>query len=132
MKTLLIDDDPTALFLTQRLFQREGLDALTAFLSPVEALSFIKEQALTDLSPQVILLDLNMPLLNGWEFMEALKPLEAQLLGRCSVYILTSSLAPGDVARVREYPLVVSLIHKPLNQAQIQAIQARLDKPEQD
>lgn len=125
MQTLLIDDDPTIVFFTERLFQRAGLaDDLTSFQSPIEALSFLKEQVRTGPPPQVILLDLNMPLMSGWDVLEALKPLEADLVGRCSVYILTSSLAPADRARSQQYPLVVRLLHKPFDQTELLAIQA--------
>jgi hypothetical protein len=42
------------------------------------------------------------------------------------VYILTSSLAPADIARASQYPLVAGLLHKPLTQGQIHAIQAQV------
>jgi CheY-like chemotaxis protein len=94
-------------------------------VSPVEAVAFLRQQAQTDSLPHVILLDLNMPLMSGWDVLDALKPLEPRLLGRCAIYVLTSSLAPTDRTRAREYPLVAELLHKPLSQAQIQAIHAR-------
>jgi CheY-like chemotaxis protein len=127
MQTLLIDDDPTIAFFTERLFQRAGLqDQLTSFQSPTEAVAFLTEQMSTGLPPQVILLDLNMPLMSGWDVLDVLQPLEAQLAGHCSVYILTSSLAPSDAARSRQYPLVVRLLHKPLDQNELLAIQAQV------
>jgi hypothetical protein len=57
--------------------------------------------------------------------LDAPKPLESYLLGHCAIYILTSLVATTDQNRAREYPLVAELLHKPLNQAQIQAIHAR-------
>lgn len=127
MRTVLIDDNATGVFLTTRLFQREGLGKdLTTFVSPVEAVAFLRKQALAGTAPQVILLDLNMPGMSGWDVLEALQPVQQHLLGHCAVYILTSSLAPADKARAREYPLVVELLHKPLDQAKIQAIQAHV------
>lgn len=125
MQTLLIDDDPTIVFFTERLFQRAGLQGhLTSFQSPTEGVAFLKEQVHAGTPPEVLLLDLNMPLMSGWDVLEAIRPLEAQLLGRCSVYILTSSLAPNDTVRSRQYPLVVRLLHKPLDQNELLAIQA--------
>jgi CheY-like chemotaxis protein len=126
MRTVLIDDDATVVFLTTRLFEREGLGAdLTAFVSPVEAVAFLRAQALAGTPPHVILLDLNMPLMSGWDVLEALHPLEPHLTGHCAIYILTSSLAPADINRAHEHPLVVALLHKPLDQATIHTIQAR-------
>ncbi|GAA3920682.1 response regulator [Hymenobacter algoricola] len=128
MDTLIIDDDPTGIFLTTHLLRREGqpADVITSFVSPVEAVAFFRQLSPTDTLPDVVLLDLNMPLLDGWDVLEALKPLEAHLLGRCAVYVLTSSLAPADAARARQYPIVAGFLHKPLDRAEIQAMQARL------
>ncbi|MFD2788076.1 response regulator [Hymenobacter rubripertinctus] len=128
MDTLIIDDAPIGIFLTTRLLRREGqpTDVITSFVSPVEAVAFFRQLGPTDAPPHVVLLDLNMPLLSGWDVLDALKPVEAHLLGRCAFYILTSSLAPTDEARARQYPLVAGFLHKPLDGAKIQAMQARL------
>ncbi|MFD2786203.1 response regulator [Hymenobacter rubripertinctus] len=130
MDTLLIDDDPTGIFLTTRLLRREGqpTDVVTSFVSPVEAVAFFRQLGPADALPDVVLLDLNMPLLDGWDVLDALKPLEAHLLGRCVVYVLTSSLAPTDAARARQYPLVAGVLHKPLDRMEIRAMQARLQE----
>lgn len=64
-------------------------------------------------------------MLSGWDVLEALKPLEGHLLGRCAFYMLTSSLSPTDSAQARQNPLVVGFLHKPLDGPEIQAMQAR-------
>ena len=123
MHTLLIDDDPVTTFLTERLLWQEGLsDTAASFQSPTEALAFLLRQIPVGLVPQVILLDLNMPLVSGWDFLDVLRRHEVQLQGQCMVYLLTSSVAPADEARAKTYPLVAGLLRKPLNKHHIQQI----------
>ena len=95
MKTLLIEDDPTAVFLTKRLFHHEGIpDELTTFLSPQKGLDFIRAQLAAGLPPEVILLDLNMPRMNGLEFLEIVRATPE--LAHLPVFITTTSALDPD------------------------------------
>ncbi|MDF7811638.1 response regulator [Hymenobacter sp. YC55] len=126
MRTVLVDDDYISVFLTEKILKREGLsEGLCSFQSPEEALRHV-QQSIPNEVPDVILLDLNMPVISGWDFLMALRPYEAQLVGRCFIYVLTSSLSPSDTDRVHEFPLVAGLIHKPLDDLQIQTIHAQV------
>ncbi|QIL77531.1 MULTISPECIES: two-component system response regulator [Hymenobacter] len=126
MHTVLIDDDYISIFLTTRILQRENFtDTITSFQLPQEALDYL-QNALPNQVPDVVFLDLNMPIMNGWDFLDALRPLEAQLAGRCSIYILTSSLAPSDKLKAEEYSLVASVINKPLDGPKLQAIRTQV------
>jgi CheY-like chemotaxis protein len=125
MHTILIDDDFISVFLTEKLLRREEFsEHITSFQSPQQALEHV-QQAIPDNVPDIILLDLNMPLMSGWDFLDAIRPQEAQLAGRCLIYILTSSLAPTDKIRAKEYGLVAGVIHKPLDRAKVQAIRTQ-------
>ncbi|MBC6607452.1 response regulator [Hymenobacter sp. BT188] len=126
MHTVLIDDDYISIFLTTRILQRENFtDTITSFQLPQEAIHYLQD-AMPDQVPDVIFLDLNMPIMSGWDFLDTLKPLEAQLAGRCSIYILTSSVAPSDKLKAEEYSLVASVINKPLDGPKLQAIRTQV------
>lgn len=125
MRTLLVDDDFISIFLTEKLLhQEEAAGSVTSFHSSQAALAHLLNQP-PEQVPEIIFLDLNMPIMSGWGFLEALRPYQEQLLGRCRIYILTSSLAACDTARSKEFALVAGLIHKPLDAIEIQAIYAQ-------
>lgn len=129
MHILLVDDDSIGMFLTKKVLKREGFsDTVTSFQSSVEALTFLREQISAGKPPQVILLDLNMPLMDGWAFLEALSPYEAQLHSQCLIYLLTSSLAPSDLARAEEHSLVMKLVQKPLDSQKTKEVQEQVER----
>ena len=124
MKTYLIDDDHLAIYLTEHLLRAEGFsNCICTFRSAREALDKLvgKKQRV----PQVVFLDLNMPIMDGWQFLDALAPHEEALRGNCHIYILTSSLALKDLEKSKQYDLVAGLIHKPLDSEEIRLIQSR-------
>ncbi|TGE24950.1 response regulator [Hymenobacter aquaticus] len=126
MKTYLIDDDDLGIYLTEQLLRAEGFsNTICTFQSATEALrELVQEKEKAD--PTVVFLDLNMPLMNGWQFLDALAPYREELRGHCHIYILTSSLALSDLEKSREYDLVAGLIHKPIDSEEIRAIHSQL------
>ncbi|MBD2723042.1 response regulator [Hymenobacter armeniacus] len=128
MHTLLIDDDLIGVFLTERLLRREAFsDDIVTLSTAHEALTFL-QQAAPDELPRVVFLDLNMPMMNGWELLAALQPIADRLRGRCRFYILTSSLAQADTARVDEFALVAGLLRKPIDSEQIRLVRTQLEQ----
>jgi CheY-like chemotaxis protein len=126
MKTFLIDDDHLSNYLTQTLLRVEGFSSsVYTFASAEEALNTLLQLRPAEM-PQLIFLDLNMPLMNGWQFLEALQPYENQLRDRCHIFVLTSSLDLADLEKAKTYDLVDGLIHKPIDSKEIQAIRAQL------
>jgi CheY-like chemotaxis protein len=122
MKVFIIDDDELSTFLTKHWLVREGLcEEVQAFISAEEALATL-QQCPDLLLPQVIFLDLNMPVMSGWEFLDALAPERERLKDRIRIYILTSSLDLHDEARSKDYDLVAAFIHKPIKPEDIQLI----------
>lgn len=75
-----------------------------------------------EMLPELIFLDLNMPNLNGWKFLEQLKNLYPQLTKHVTVYIISSSVNPSDVKRSKKYSFVNSYIIKPITRERLNNI----------
>lgn len=122
MLTYIIDDESISRFLTEQVLRQEEITSpIRPFAAGEEALHFLLSHQPTEV-PDVILLDLNMPTMNGWQFLEALGPHAAALACGCHVYVLTSSLATADTARAKDFALVRGIIHKPLNEDEVPRI----------
>jgi len=122
MKTYLIDDDIISNFIAEKALSDEHFaDEIVAFQSAEKALEVIKKEK-PDNVPDVIFLDLNMPEMNGWGFLDALEPFKHELRDNCRIYILTSSLDVADTARSKDYDLVYGLLHKPLDHEDVRMV----------
>lgn len=111
MKIFLIDDNTIDLLISRKLLLKHDSDlTVIEFNKAQEAI--VALQNATESSPDLVLLDLNMPGMNGWEFLEAVKEQSYQ---PDRVFILTSSLDERDKAMATEYPSVKGYITKPLN-----------------
>jgi CheY-like chemotaxis protein len=109
---LLIDDDPLNNLINRKLIARFLPEVeVTEDVDAREALERIKN----DFTPDLILLDLNMPGMNGWEFLESFQKMGKEI----SVYILTSSIDSADYRKAERYKQVKKYIEKPLNSQKI-------------
>lgn len=131
MTVYIIDDDPFSLFLGKYLLSLEsGIREIKAFESAQQAFFQLKNTPPANY-PEVVLLDLNMPVLDGWGFLDALTGFDGKLAERCSVYILTSSLESTDLSKARNYPIVSGLIQKPLSREDVKLILSPLEPEEE-
>jgi CheY-like chemotaxis protein len=121
MKIFIVDDEEVSLYLTREVLALNGMEDIHNFLSAEEALDSLSKCNDKSL-PDIILLDLNMPVMDGWEFLRALAPLGSRFKEKCSIYMLTSSLSRSGESRAKENPLVAGLIYKPINSENIRLI----------
>ncbi|MCK0144724.1 response regulator [Arenibacter sp. F26102] len=118
-RLLQIDDDPVILFLHNKLFSKYTNSKIDQFKNGKLALDHILDNNGPDIS-YMLLLDINMPVMNGWEFMDEIcnHGLEKSI----SVIILTSSADYADLDKSKTYANIVHFIQKPLTKEKIEKV----------
>jgi CheY-like chemotaxis protein len=123
--TLLVDDDEATNYLNENLFTRMGAtEKLLVARNGLEALRLITQNCPGLDCPTLILLDINMPIMDGFEFLEAYKQLDFEQKQSVVIVMLTSSLNLVDVEKVRQAN-IAGFINKPLTKKALQEIMAQ-------
>jgi CheY-like chemotaxis protein len=122
----IIDDDPIFVLGTKRLFEiNEFAKEIRVYKNGEEALNALKETLRNGMDlPCIIFLDINMPVMDGWEFLTAFGELEGSQ--NSVIYMLSSSVDPSDADRARSYSLVRDYLTKPLNQEKLNDLNKKL------
>ena len=123
---MVVDDSAFDQMLNKRIFDRSNaVQTLIQFTAPVKALEHLVEQKTP--APDVIILDINMPCMDGFEFLErAASEVGSDL---CPVIImLTTSLDPNDKARALSFDLVSDFLCKPLTEETLEELEHRVSK----
>lgn len=118
MKLVLIDDNPVDTFVATKILGLNGITQnVQVFHNPVEALDFFKNDE--DASADFLLVDIHMPELNGFQFVEALKEARPDVLERATLYIVSSTVDQNDLEKVEADPHIKGMIGKPLRPDQV-------------
>lgn len=113
---LLIDDDEIFTFMTKRIIEKTNLaEQIKIFVNGKDAIDFLKTIVNQDgILPEIIFLDLSMPVLDGWGFLEEYIQLKPKFGKKIILYIISSSVSPNDHERAKTYSDVSDFIIKPL------------------
>ena len=126
---LLVDDDEATNFLHKiYLNEWEFAENIYTALNGQEALDFLESNVeFRENKPSLILLDINMPVMNGFEFMEAYANLDESFKASIVVVMLTSSLHHKDQEKAGDMEDLRSFINKPLTRDQLEEVIAQLE-----
>lgn len=112
---LVIDDDDINIFIIKKIVEKTGFDIeMTSKSNGQLAIDYLQDAVETNKPiPHLVLIDINMPVMNGWEFVEAYATLG--ITQKVDLYILSSSVYENDIEKTKSYASVKGFISKPLS-----------------
>lgn len=111
----VIDDDDIHNYVVGHLLNMTNVQCKSeVFTDAIVATEKIKKLPVTDL-PDIILLDINMPVMNAWDFLDIIKTIAPDPLPSTRTYVLSSSIYEKDIDKAREYPAVYGYLTKPVS-----------------
>jgi CheY-like chemotaxis protein len=122
MEIFIIDDD---------LIQRMIVSKMMKMIDPTLVINQCEngkiglamlEQHNNSIQKIIVLLDINMPILDGWGFLEQIEKSNFYNLPQLSIYIVSSSIDESDISKASEYGFVKGFLHKPLSSEDLNAI----------
>ena len=127
---LCVDDDPITLMLCKMVISRSDFakEIITA-QNGEEALNYFDDLKLNNLGneinkyPLLIFLDLNMPVMGGWEFLDHFSQEEYRTQFKdCKVIVLSSTIDPDDINKAKTYPMVLDFLSKPISKEMLEGL----------
>ncbi|QEC70231.1 response regulator [Panacibacter ginsenosidivorans] len=115
VRSCLIDDDFIHQFGMKRMIQRyQPSEGVIEFSNGLDAINFFKTPHSDSEIPELIFLDINMPVMNGWEFMDEFVKIRSTIQKKIDIYILSSSTDSQDIQKAKSNPEITDYIVKPL------------------
>ncbi len=132
-KIFCVDDDPITLMLCKKVIERvEFAKEIITAQDGEEAIKFFHDLALNQKNgdvvsyPKLTFLDLNMPVMNGWEFLDVyLQNGYQTLFPEAKFIVLSSTIDPDDVNQSMKYPVVVDFMSKPITKEMLEDLKPR-------
>lgn len=114
----IIDDDPICVFGIKKILREINFsNQITVYANGQEAIAGFENLILAgEKLPTVVLLDLNMPIMDGWDFLEDFKKLPNKSKDHVHINIISSSVDPRDILKAKEFSYVNNYFFKPIAQ----------------
>ena len=130
---LCVDDDPITLMLCKKVITKASFsNEIITLQNGEEALNHFntlkhtnnKDKSIT--RPQLIFLDLNMPVMGGWEFLDHFINPEFSEFNTIKIVILSSTIDPEDMKKSKKYPMVIDFLPKPISISMLEYLKDKL------
>ena len=120
-RVCIVDDDKIFAFLTKKAIEQTNLfNEIIIFGNGLDAINFFKENINDQkLLPEIVLLDLNMPIMDGWQFLDEFILLQPNLTNKTLIYVVSSSISDEDINKAKSITGVSDFIVKPLSKEKI-------------
>ncbi|MCW2119499.1 response regulator [Flavobacterium sp. 7A] len=129
-KIFCVDDDPITLMLCKKVISKMEFSKETVTAkNGEEALQYYidsKKDGITTNLPQLIFLDLNMPVMGGWEFLDSFCKDEFSEFNNTPIVVLSSTIDPADLEKTKKYPMVIDFLSKPISFAMLDYLSQKL------
>ncbi|MCD6012541.1 MAG: response regulator [Flavipsychrobacter sp.] len=113
---IVIDDSKLDCFIAEKIIRNTGKsESIRSFQVAKDALEYIQNTKPDENAHTVILVDIQMPVMNGFEFVEEFEKLPLHITSHYTIYIISSSINDNDLNRVHNYPSVKQFLNKPIN-----------------
>jgi CheY-like chemotaxis protein len=124
---MLIDDNEIDNLINQKMIEAAAIaDKIYTHTSAKSGLEFLRNMEKLDLAdqilPNLIFLDIDMPLMDGFQFLDEFEKFGALVKKKCKVIMLTSSINPQDYNRAKKYSAIKLFLNKPLSFETIKGI----------
>jgi CheY-like chemotaxis protein len=125
-----IDDDPISLMISKKIIAKTTFakEVITAVNGQEALRMYDKLNISADFNskPDLIFLDLNMPVMGGWEFLEHFVRSEYAMFNNIKVIILSSTVDPQDLAKAKTYSIVADFLAKPITVEMLDYLKEKL------
>lgn len=125
-RILCVDDDPIALLLSKLVITKSGFaNDIVTLANGQEAVEYLQEELQKTGgrgSKLLILLDLNMPVMDGWEFLQQFTEKLKDAYSDTRIILLSSSVDPNDIRKAKDFSMVLDFFPKPLTKEMLESI----------